>query len=60
MARSGDGAPIEEPEVLCWMPAASVYFDDPDGHSLEFISMLDESPRPELGRVSWSEWRRQA
>ena len=57
-ARSGDGTPIEEPIVLSWMPAASVYFDDPDGHSLEFISMLDEAPRPELGRVSWSEWRR--
>ena len=52
--------PIDEPQVLCWMPAASVYFDDPDGHSLEFICMLDETPRPELGRVSWSEWRRQA
>jgi len=36
-----------------------VYFDDPDGHSLEFISMLDEPPRPDLGFVSWSEWRRQ-
>jgi lactoylglutathione lyase len=58
--RSGDGAPIEEPVVLSWMPAASVYFDDPDGHSLEFIRMLDEAPRPELGFVSWSEWRRQA
>jgi catechol 2,3-dioxygenase-like lactoylglutathione lyase family enzyme len=57
--RSGGGdQPIEEPVVLAWMPAASVYFDDPDGHSLEFISMLDETPRPELGRVSWSEWRR--
>ena len=57
--RSGDGAPIEEPVVLSWMPAASVYFDDPDGHSLEFICMLDEAPRPDLGFVSWSEWRRQ-
>ena len=56
--RSGDGAPVDEPVVLSWMPAASVYFDDPDGHSLEFISMLDEAPRPELGQVSWSEWRR--
>jgi lactoylglutathione lyase len=56
--RSGDGKPIEEPIVLSWMPAASVYFDDPDGHSLEFICMLDETPRPELGQVSWSEWRR--
>jgi hypothetical protein len=57
--RSGDGAPIDEPVVLSWMPAASVYFDDPDGHSLEYICMLDEPPRPDLGFVSWSEWRRQ-
>jgi lactoylglutathione lyase len=55
---SGGGAEIDEPVVLCWMPAVSVYFDDPDGHSLEFIAMLDETPRPDLGRVSWSEWRR--
>jgi lactoylglutathione lyase len=58
--RSADGKPIEEPIVLAWMPAASVYFDDPDGHSLEFICMLDEAPQPELGQVSWLEWRRQA
>jgi hypothetical protein len=58
--RSGDGKPIEEPVVLSWMPAASVYFDDPDGHSLEFICMLDDVPRPELGQISWSDWRRQA
>jgi lactoylglutathione lyase len=57
---SGGGSPIEEPIVLCWMPAASVYFDDPDGNSLEFIAMLEEQSRPELGRVSWSEWRRKA
>ena len=56
--RSGVRKPIDEPVVLSWMPAASVYFDDPDGHSLEFICMLDETPRPELGQVSWSEWRR--
>jgi len=31
--RSGDGNPIDEPIVLAWIPAASVYFDDPDGHS---------------------------
>jgi lactoylglutathione lyase len=55
---SGGGHPIDEPIVLCWMPAASVYFDDPDGHSLEFIAMLPDRPRPELGRVTWSAWRR--
>ncbi len=60
IARSGDGKPIEEPVVLSWMPAVSVYFDDPDGHSLEFICMLDAEPQPEMGQVSWSEWRRQA
>jgi lactoylglutathione lyase len=54
----GGGNPIDEPVVLCWMPAASVYFDDPDGHSLEFIAMLPDRPRPELGRMSWSDWRR--
>jgi catechol 2,3-dioxygenase-like lactoylglutathione lyase family enzyme len=55
--RSGDGAPITEPVVLTWMPAASVYFDDPDGHSLEFICMLHDRPRPELGMIPLSEWR---
>lgn len=58
--RSGDGAPINEPVVLAWMPAASVYFDDPDGHSLEYIAMLQDRPRPELGAVPLSEWRRLA
>jgi len=42
------------------MPAASVYFDDPDGHSLEFIAMLPEPPRADLGIVSLSAWRRLA
>jgi len=55
---SGDGAPTDEPIVLAWMPAASVYFRDPDEHSLEFIAMLPDRPLPELGRVPWSQWRR--
>jgi len=55
--RSGSGEPIEEPVVLAWMPAASVYFDDPDGNSLEFIAMLPDTPRPELGRIPLSAWR---
>lgn len=53
----GGGAEIAEPVVLSWMPAASVYFDDPDGHSLEYICMLPHTPRPDLGRVTLSEWR---
>jgi lactoylglutathione lyase len=56
--RSGDGAPIDEPEVIPWIPAASVYFDDPDGHSLEFIAMLPEAPRPDGPGMSLSQWRR--
>jgi catechol 2,3-dioxygenase-like lactoylglutathione lyase family enzyme len=47
----------DEPSVIGWMPAAAVYFRDPDGHLLEYLSMLDEPPRPELGIVPWTEWR---
>jgi lactoylglutathione lyase len=42
--------------VFGWMPAVSVYFRDPDGHSLEFISMLPDAPRPELGIIPWERW----
>jgi len=56
--RNGGGGPeIAEPVVIPWMPAASVYFDDPDGHSLEYICMLPDAPRPDLGRVGLSQWR---
>ena len=48
--------PSEEASVLAWMPAASLYFRDPDGNLLEYISMLPQSPRPELGIVPWSRW----
>jgi lactoylglutathione lyase len=51
------GEPADEPSVIGWMPAAAVYFRDPDGHMLEYLAMLDEEPRPEAGIVSWSEWR---
>ena len=50
------GEDIDEPTVFAWMPAASVYFADPDGHSLEFISMLPHQARPELGRMTLSAW----
>jgi lactoylglutathione lyase len=50
--------PTDEPDVLGWMPAASVYFRDPDGHLLEYIAMLPDEPRPEAGVVAWSEWTR--
>jgi lactoylglutathione lyase len=54
------GVETTEPSVICWMPAASVYFRDPDGHVLEYLTMLDKEPRPDLGIISWSEWRDQS
>jgi lactoylglutathione lyase len=50
------GAETREPSVIGWMPAAALYFRDPDGHLLEYLTMLDEDPNPELGIVPWSEW----
>jgi lactoylglutathione lyase len=50
------GVETNETSVIGWMPAASLFFRDPDGHLLEYLTMLDEEPRPELGIVSWSEW----
>ena len=52
------GRPTNEPSVLAWMPAGAVYFRDPSGNLLEFISMLNEPSRPELGVISWSDWIR--
>lgn len=51
-----NGEPTDEPVVLAWMPAASVYFRDPDGNLLELLSMLPDAPQPELGVISWSHW----
>ena len=45
-----------KPVVIGWMPAASVYFHDPDGHLLEYIAMLPDDPRPDVGVVTWREW----
>ena len=53
---SFDGVETDEPSVIGWMPAAAVYFRDPDGHLLEHIAMLDAAPDPEHRIVSWSEW----
>ena len=51
------GVEANEPDVLAWMPAAAVYFRDPDGHLLEYLAMLDEEPRPDDGVLPYSEWR---
>ena len=50
------GVETTEPSVIGWMPAAALFFRDPDGHLLEYLTMLGEDPRPDLGIVSWSEW----
>jgi lactoylglutathione lyase len=50
------GMSTDEPVVLAWMPAASLYFQDPDGNMLELLSMLPDPPQPELGIISWNRW----
>ena len=48
-----------EPSVIGWMPSAQLYFRDRDGHSLEFITLLDQSPEPEfIGALS--EWKKRS
>jgi lactoylglutathione lyase len=55
------GAPrqgsMNEPIVHGWMPAAAVFFRDPDGHLLELIAELPDAPRPEFLYRPLSEWR---
>ena len=46
----------EIPMVFAWMPAVAIYFNDPDGHALEFIAILNGKPRPELGVIDYEEW----
>lgn len=49
---------IEQPMVFAWMPAIAIYFNDPDGHQLEFIGVLDGMARPELGVISYEDWQK--
>lgn len=46
----------DEPSVFGWIPAASIYFNDVDGHLLEFIARLEGEPAPELAVISLAEW----
>ena len=50
------GRPSSEPSVIGWMPAASVYFKDPDGHSLEYIAILEGKAAPDFGVQNYSQW----
>ena len=49
----------DQPMVFAWMPAVAVYFNDPDGNSLEFIAILEGKAKPELGVVSYEQWMAQ-
>jgi catechol 2,3-dioxygenase-like lactoylglutathione lyase family enzyme len=46
------------PSVFGFIPAASIYFDDPDGHVLELLAPIPGPPRPDLEAVSWADWMR--
>lgn len=48
----------QEPMVFCWMPAVSIYFNDPDGHYLEFIGILPGKTKGnnEKRVVTYEEW----
>jgi catechol 2,3-dioxygenase-like lactoylglutathione lyase family enzyme len=48
----------DEPSVFGWIPAASIYFSDVDGHLLELIAKLDGEPAAEIGVVSLAEWEK--
>ena len=51
-----NGEPADEPSVIGWMPSAQLYFRDPDNHSLEYITVLDEAPDPDF-MGTWSGWQ---
>ncbi|WP_288243327.1 hypothetical protein [uncultured Chryseobacterium sp.] len=34
----------------------AIYFNDPDGNQLEFISILEGDGKPGLGILSYEEW----
>lgn len=37
------GVVVSGPVVHEWMPAKSIYFDDPDGHSLELCAPMEKT-----------------
>ena len=48
------GNPTTEPVVLAWMPAAYLYFHDPDDNLFECLAMLSDAPEPQFGVIGWS------
>jgi len=57
--RNFPGGETVEPSVIGWMPSAQLYFSDPDDHSLEYITLLDDPPDPDfIGPLST--WQRRS
>ena len=50
------GVETTQPSVIGWMPAATIYLRDPDGHLIEYLAMLDDEPNLSMGIIPWSEW----
>ncbi len=51
------GHQTQEPTVIGWMPSAQIYFRDPDGHVLEFITILPDAPNPRFVGA-YSDWKK--
>jgi len=47
----------ERPMVFAWMPAIAIYFNDPDGHDLEFIGLLDGESSSTKRVLSYEDWK---
>jgi len=47
-----------QPMVFCWVPAIAIYFNDPDGHELEYIGILPGKPKSESEKriLSYQDW----
>ena len=57
--RNFAGEETVEPSALGWLPSAQLYFRDPDDHSLEYITLLDDPPDPDfIGPLST--WQRRS
>jgi lactoylglutathione lyase len=53
----GIRALAREPSVIGWMPSAQIYFRDPNGHMIEFITILPDAPNRDF-TGPYSEWRK--
>jgi len=51
------GESTTEPSVIGWMPSAQIYFSDPDGHALEYITVLEDAPVADF-IDSYSNWQK--